>query len=187
MVSWTLRAVSGPGQQKDSPVSVWLIPPQDLPSSMPEVGDKAPDFTLYDYNKRVRQMSEFLSEGKRTIFAFFPGAFTGTCTQEMCAFRDMYGELEKLNGGVVGISVDAPFASKAFADANHLAFPLLCDFKREVVTKYGVEWKGLGGVEGYESANRAIFVVDHSGTILYKWVAPNPGTLPDFEAVKKAL
>ena len=154
---------------------------------MPEVGDKAPDFALYDYNKKVRKMSEFLSPGHRTIVAFFPGAFTGVCTQEMCAFRDMYGELEKMNGAVVGISVDAPFAQKAFAEKNSLTFPLLCDFQKETVQKYGVTWKGLGGVEGYVSANRAIFVVDHEAKILFKWVAPDPGTLPDFEAVKKAL
>jgi glutaredoxin-dependent peroxiredoxin len=154
---------------------------------MPEVGDQAPDFTLYDYDKKVRSRSEFLSPGRKTIFAFFPGAFTGTCTQEMCAFRDMYGELEKMNAGVVGISVDAPFAQKAFAEKNGLTFPLLCDFKREVVKAYGVVWNNLSGVQGYDSANRSIFVVDDSGKVVFKWVAPNPGTLPDFEAVKKAL
>ena len=154
---------------------------------MPEVGDKAPDFALYDYNRKVRQMSEFLVPGHRTILAFFPGAFTGVCTQEMCAFRDMYGELEKMNASVVGISVDAPFAQKAFSEKHELIFPLLCDFKHETIQKYGVVWNNLGGVEGYLSANRAIFVVDEVGKILFKWVAPDPGTLPDFEAVKKAL
>ncbi|HYC26958.1 MAG TPA: redoxin domain-containing protein, partial [Nitrososphaerales archaeon] len=88
---------------------------------------------------------------------------------------------------VVGISVDAPWAQKNFATTYNIGFPLLCDFKREVIGKYGVVWKNLGGVEGYECANRAIFVVDSSGKVLYKWVAPSPGTLPDFEAVKKAL
>jgi peroxiredoxin len=154
---------------------------------MPEVGDKAPEFTLYDYNKKLRQSSEFLAKGHKTIFAFFPGAFTGACTQEMCTFRDMYGELEKMNGSVVGISVDAPFAQKAFADTNGLTFPLLCDFQREVVRNYGVVWNELGGVEGYVSANRAIFVVNDQGKILFKWVAPDPGTLPDFDAVKNAI
>ena len=154
---------------------------------MPEVGDKAPDFALYDQNRKIRLMSEFVTKGHRTILAFFPGAFTGVCTQEMCAFRDMYAELERMNGGVVGISVDASFAQKAFAEKNGITFPLLCDFKREVVQSYGVVWNKLGGLEGYVSANRAIFVVDEDGKILFKWVAPEPGTLPDFEAVKKAL
>jgi len=145
-----------------------------------------PDFTLYDADKKVRNLSEFLGTGKKTILAFFPGAFTGTCTKEMCTFRDMYGELERMNGMVVGISVDAPFAQKAFAEKNNLTFPLLCDFKREVIHRYGVAWQNLGGVEGYESANRAIFVVDGSGKIVFKWVG-EPGKLPDFEAIKKAL
>lgn len=154
---------------------------------MPEVGDKAPDFTLYDQDRKPRKMSEFLAQGHRTVFAFFPGAFTGVCTKEMCTFRDMYTELEELKGSVVGISVDAPFAQKGFADKYELKFPLLCDFKREVVPNYGVVWNNLGGVQGYVCANRAIFVVDGSGTITFKWVAPEPGTLPDFDAVKKAL
>jgi glutaredoxin-dependent peroxiredoxin len=154
---------------------------------MPEVGETAPSFALYDYDRKMRQQSEFLVKGHKTILAFFPGAFTGACTQEMCTFRDMYGELEKMNGMVVGISADAPWAQKEFAEKHQLTFPLLCDFKREVIRQYGVVWKNLGGVEGYECANRAIFVVDDMGKILFKWVAPSPGTLPDFEAVKKAL
>jgi peroxiredoxin len=154
---------------------------------MPEVGDKVPDFALYDYDRKVRKLSEFLVKGKRTIIAFFPGAFTGACTQEMCTFRDMYGELAKLNGTVVGISVDAPFAQKAFAEKYNLIFPLLCDFKRDVIHRYGVVWRSLGGVEGYDTANRAIFVVDGAGKVLFKWVAENPGVLPDFEAIKIKL
>jgi peroxiredoxin len=164
-----------------------LIQMQILRPLMPEVGDRAPDFMLYDAERKVRNLSEFLVPGRRTILAFFPGAFTSTCTTEMCTFRDMYGELEKMNGMVVGISVDSPFAQKAFAEKHGLTFPLLCDFKRELIEKYEVVWKNLGGVEGYNSANRAIFVVDGSGTIVFKWIAEGPGKLPDFEAVKKAL
>jgi len=154
---------------------------------MPSIGEKAPDFVLYDSEKKQRKLSEFLTKGRKTILAFFPGAFTGVCTQEMCTFRDMHGELQKLNGVVVGVSVDAPFAQKAFAEKNSLTFPLLCDFKREVIQTYGVVWKNLGGVEGYVCANRVIFVLDDSGKVVFKWVADNPGQLPDFEAIKKAL
>ena len=154
--------------------------------NVPEVGDSAPGFSLYDYDRKVRNLTEFFVKGKKTILAFFPGAFTGVCTTEMCTFRDMYGELENLNGMVVGISVDAPFAQKGFAEKYNLKFPLLCDFKREVIAQYGVVWHNLGGVEGYDCANRAIFILDESGKIQFKWVG-EPGTLPDFEAVKKAL
>ena len=58
---------------------------------MPEVGDKVPDFKLYDYDRKMRSLSEFLSKGKKTVLAFFPGAFTGACSHELCTFRDMYG------------------------------------------------------------------------------------------------
>ena len=94
---------------------------------------------------------------------------------------------EKLKGMVVGISVDAPFAQKAFAEKYSLTFPLLCDFKREVIREYGVVWKNLGNVEGYDTANRAIFVLNDVGKIQYKWVANEPGQLPDFDAIRKAL
>lgn len=154
---------------------------------MLKVGDQAPDFQLYDAEKKVRKLSEFLVEPRRTIIAFFPGAFTGVCTQEMCAFRDMLSELKRLKGEVVGISVDAPFAQKAFVEKNGINFPLLCDFNREVVKKYGILWHNLGGVEGYDVANRAIFIVDDKGKIVWNWVAPNPGTLPNFDLVKAAL
>lgn len=154
---------------------------------MPEVGEKAPDFKLYDQDRKLRQSSEFVAKGRRVAIAFFPGAFTGVCDKEMCIIRDMYADLEKLKGSVVGISVDAPWAQKAFAEKYGLTFPLLCDFQREVAKQYGIEWNNLGGVEGYSVANRAIFVIDDQGKIVYKWVAPDPGRMPDLEAVKKAL
>jgi peroxiredoxin len=154
---------------------------------MPEVGQTAPDFVLYDAEKKETKLSDFLGKGKRTVLAFYPGAFTGTCTTELCTFRDMMGEFGKLSGQVIGVSVDSPFANKGFAEKNGLKFPLLSDFKREVIQKYDVTWKGLGGLKGYESANRAVFVLDERGKITYRWVASDPGQLPNFEEVKKAL
>ena len=154
---------------------------------MLQVGAIAEGFSLYDAYKKERNLSEFLIKGKRTILAFYPGAFTGVCDQEMCTFRDMFSDLERLNANLVAVSVDAPFAQKAFAEKYGLNFPLLCDFKREVVQKYGVLWKGLGGVNGYESSNRAIFVLDDGGKVLYSWLAPNPGVLPNYEEIKKHL
>lgn len=154
---------------------------------MPDIGTRLPSFALYDTELELRKTSEFLSKGKKTIFAFYPGAFTGVCTKEMCAFRDMHEDLQKLNATVVGISVDPPFANKAFAEKHGLKFTLLSDFKREVIRKYGVVWKNLGGMRGYDGANRAIFIADGSGKIVYKWVGENPGKFPDFEAIRKAL
>lgn len=154
---------------------------------MVKAGDSAPDFALYDADKKERKLSELLADGKKTILAFFPGAFTGVCTTEMCAFRDMFGELQKLNATVVGVSVNDPFANKAFAEKHGLQFPLLSDFNREVVQKYDILWKDLGGVKGYNAANRAVFVLDEKGKIAYAWVAPTLGTLPNFEEIKAAL
>lgn len=153
---------------------------------MTEVGEKAADFSLYDQDRKLRGLSEFLS-GHGVVIAFFPGAFTGVCTKEMCAFRDMHGDLQKLGGSVVGISVDSPFALKGFAEVNHLNFTLLSDFDRQTIQKYGVTWRGLGGVEGYVSANRAIFVTDAHGVVRYRWVADNPGVFPNMDEVKSAL
>lgn len=154
---------------------------------MLETGDKIPSFTLYDTDVKPRKTRDFLVAGQKTIFAFYPGAFTGVCTREWCAFRDMYEELQKLNASVVGISVDPPFANRAFAEKYNLAFPLLSDYERKVVKKYGVLWKSLGGMKGYDVANRAIFLVDAGGRLVYKWIAENPGKYPDFDAIKKAL
>lgn len=150
-------------------------------------GSRVEEFTLYDADKKERKLSEFLGKGKRTILAFYPGAFTGVCIKELCTFRDMFTELEGMNANLIGISVDAPFAQKAFAEKYSLNFPLLCDFNREVVKKYGLLWNSLGGVNGYDTANRAVLILDGDGRVVYSWVAENPGVLPDFGEIKKNL
>lgn len=152
-----------------------------------ETGEKAAEFTLYDFDKNERRLADFLGKGKKTILAFYPGAFTGVCTKELCTFRDSLAELQKLNAQIVGISVDSPFANKAFAEKNGINFPLLSDFKRDVIQKYGVVWNSLGGFNGYNTANRAIFILDDNGTIVYKWVAENPGVEPNYNEIKAQL
>jgi len=154
---------------------------------MLQPGSIAPDFALYDADKKERKLSEFLVKGKKTIVAFFPGAFTSVCTQELCTFRDMFNELEKMDARLVAISVDAPFAQKAFAEKYGFKFPLLCDFKREVTHKYGVVWDNLSGVNGYQVSNRAIFILDSDGKVLYSWLAPHTGVNVDFDAIRSNL
>ena len=100
-------------------------------SSKIKVGDKAPDFTLPDTDKKQRSLKEFL--GKKVVLAFFVGAFTSTCTKEMCEFRDSMARLTDLKAQVIGISVNDPFSNKAFAEKNRLPFPVLSDYKREVI------------------------------------------------------
>ena len=149
------------------------------------LGAKAPDFTLFDTDKKQRSLSEFL--GKKTVLAFYPGAFTGVCDKEMCAFRDSMAELNSLNAQVVGISVDSPWANKSFGVQNRLGFPLLSDFTREVSKKYAGVYEDFGGLKGYSAAKRAVYVLDAKGTVKYVWVTDSPGVEPDYAQVKKAL
>jgi peroxiredoxin len=148
------------------------------------VGEMAPAFTLYDTERKPRSLSEFL--GKKTILAFYPGAFTGVCTKEMCTFRDSIPAFDHLGAHVVGISVDAPAANKAFAEQNRLTFPILNDFAREVIGMYGVVQQDFG-VPGLTTAKRSVFILDGSGIIKYVWVAPNPGVEPNYDDITHAL
>ena len=150
-----------------------------------EVGQAAPEFTLYDADRKQHSLSGF--RGKNVVLAFYPGAFTGVCTTEMCALRDRVDQFNSLNAQVLGISVDSPFSQKAWADANNLNFPVLCDFTRQVVNHYDVALQNLAGLEGYVAANRAVFVVDKEGVVRYKWVAPAPVDEPDYDEIRGAL
>jgi len=148
-------------------------------------GDKAPAFTLVDTDRKERSLSEFL--GKKTVIAFYPGAFTGVCTKEMCALRDSIAELGKLNAQVVGISVDSPFANKAFKDANRIDFPLLSDLGKKTSLEYVGLYENFAGVSGYVASRRAVVILDAKGMVTYLWVTENPGIEPDYAEVKKAL
>jgi peroxiredoxin len=150
-----------------------------------DVGQSAPDFTLYDTDRKQRSLSEF--KGKNVVLAFFPGAFTGVCTTEMCALRDNIDQFNSMNAQVIGITVDPPFAQKAWTDQNKVNYPFLSDFSREVVNQYGLTFANLAGLEGYVAANRAVLVLDKTGVVRYKWVAPNPGTEPNYDEVKQAV
>ena len=123
-----------------------------------KVGDKAPDFTLPDTDKKQRSLKEFL--GQKIVLAFFVGAFTATCTKEMCEFRDSMARLTDLKAQVVGISINDPFSNKAFAEKNRLPFPVLSDYNREVVKRYGLELTDFAGLKGYTVAKRSIFILD---------------------------
>ena len=149
------------------------------------VGDKAPDFTLYDTEKKERTLKEFL--GKKAVFAFYPGAFTGVCDKELCTFRDSLSTLGSLNAQVVGVSIDSPYANRAFAEKNRLGFPLLSDFTREVSKKYAGLYEDFGHLKGYTAAKRAVFALDTQGTVKYAWISDDPGKEPPYDEVKAAL
>ncbi|MBI3997845.1 MAG: peroxiredoxin [Armatimonadetes bacterium] len=150
-----------------------------------EVGQQAPDVTLVSHERKAVKLSEL--RGRPTVVLFFPGTFTATCTKEMCAFRDGLEKFNTLNAQVVGISVDAPFVQKVFADQHSLNFLLLSDYNREAVRAFDVQdpnfWGGLlPGV-----AMRSVFVLDRQGVVRWKWVAPTQGTEPDYAAVEAAV
>ena len=150
-----------------------------------QVGNKAPEFALFDTDLKERSLREFL--GKKLVLAFFPGAFTGVCTKEMCAFRDTLASLESLGSHVVAISIDSPFANKAFKDVNNLKFPILCDVTRQVSVSYCGLYESFARIPGYKAAKRSVFVLDAGGTIRYVWITENPGVEPNYDEVRKAI
>jgi peroxiredoxin len=154
-------------------------------SSEIKVEDKAPDFALPDTEMKPRSLKEFI--GKKIVLAFFVGAFTSTCTKEMCEFRDSMARLTDLKAQVIGISVNDPFSNKAFAEKNFLPFPILSDYKREVIKAYGLEFPNFAGLNGYTVAKRSIFILDSKGFVKYVWVSDNPAIEPNYQEIQKAL
>jgi len=150
-----------------------------------ELGQKSLDFQLPDQDRKQRALTDLL--GKKTVLAFFPGAFTSVCTKEMCTLRDSVTVLNGLNTQVVGISVNDPFTNKAFAEANKLQFPILSDYTRETVKRFNVFHYDFAGLKGYIAAKRSIFVLDEKGVVRYKWVSEDPGREPKYEEIREAL
>lgn len=151
------------------------------------VGSKAPDFTLKtktaDGLKDVKLSDHF---GKQpVVLLFFPLAYTGVCTQEMCDVSGGLGGYEKLGAAVYGISVDSPFTHEAWAKANGIKVTLLSDLNKAVTKAYDVVFPNLAGVG--DTSARAAFVVGKDGVIKYAEQTPTPKDLPSFEKVKAAL
>jgi glutaredoxin-dependent peroxiredoxin len=148
-----------------------------------DVGTKAPDFTLMNQDREPVTLSSHL--GRPVVLAFFPAAFSGTCTKELCTFRDQMSSLSSLSGHVLGISVDTFFALKAFQDHHRLNFPLLSDFNKEVIRDYGVFNEDMIGLKGI--AKRAVFVVDGSGIVRHREVLDDARLEPDYDKVFEAF
>jgi peroxiredoxin len=157
-----------------------------------KVGDKAPDFELTtkaaDGPKKVRLSNNFGK--KNTVLLFFPMAFTGVCTKEMCEVSAGLNQYSSLNADVLGISGDNPFAQAAWAEKEKITVPLLADYEHKVAQAYGVAYDsflpqknlGMAGV-----AKRSAFVVDKQGVIRYAESHDDPAQLPNFDAIKKTL
>ena len=145
------------------------------------IGNTAPSFTLKNTSRENISLADYA--GKSVILAFYPGAFTGVCDTEMCSLQDNLSKLNDSNTSVIGISVDSPWSNAEFAKKYNLKFELLSDLDREVVEAYDAKFTGLGGIEGYESANRVVIIIDKEGIIRHRWVAENPGVEPDYDDI----
>jgi glutaredoxin-dependent peroxiredoxin len=149
-----------------------------------KVGETAPSFKLYSSDKQEVTLENY--RGQNVVLLFFPMAFTGVCTEELCSMRDNIADYEDLNAQVLAISVDSPFTLDKFKSDQKLNFPLLSDFNKEAAAAYGALYSefvlGLKGV-----AKRSAFVIDKEGVLQYAEVLESAGSLPNFEAVKATL
>ena len=145
-----------------------------------QIGEQAPDFTLFSSDLKQVSLADFT--GKKVIIHFFPMAFTGTCTTQLCTTRDNFGFYEQLGAQVLAISVDSPFTLAKFKEENHYQFPLLSDFNKEVSQAYGAFYDefvfNLKGV-----SKRAAFVLDENHQVIYAEVLESAGDLPNFKAI----
>ncbi|WP_158057341.1 redoxin domain-containing protein [Halorussus halophilus] len=153
---------------------------------MIDVGDDAPDFTapLADGEIAPFTLSENLDDAP-LVLAFFPGAFTSVCTEELCTFESEMAAFEDVGATIYGVSVDTPFALDEFRDQNDLSFGLVSDTNKELVEAYDVEMD-FADMGYYGVAKRAVFVVDSDGEVTYSWVSDDPGVEPDYQEVEGA-
>jgi glutaredoxin-dependent peroxiredoxin len=148
------------------------------------IGDKAPAFTLKDSERNDVSLADYA--GRNVLILFFPMAFTGVCTKELCSVRDNMSAYNSTNAAVLGISVDSPFTLGRFKEEQAFNFPLLSDFNKEVSTAYGAIYdEFIGWMKGV--SKRAAFVIDKDGIIQYAEVLENAGEVPDFAKIQETL
>jgi peroxiredoxin len=149
------------------------------------VGEPAPDFALRGTQSDEAVRLSSYQGRQNVVLLFFPLAWTSVCTKEMCTVRDSYAEYGKLGAQVLGISVDSPFALKAWSKEEGFPFPLLSDFNREASASYGALYDNLMGLKGV--SKRAAFVIDRAGVVRHAQVLEKASDLPDFAAIQRVL
>jgi len=148
------------------------------------IGTKAPFFSLYNTDRKEISLRDF--EGKSLVINFFPAAFTGVCTAQMCSNRDDMSFYQELGVRVIGISVDMPFSLKAFREQNKIGFDLLSDFNKQTIHEYEMYHCNFTcGIRGV--AKRGVAVIDKEGKIYYTEETENPGTQVNFAALHEVL
>lgn len=149
-----------------------------------EIGAVAPKLALVSDSREVVNLPV---DGEVAVLAFFPAAFAGVCTTEMCSFRDAMAQFNSLGAKVFGVSVDSPFSLAEFKKKNGLNFPLLADFTHAAIKAFGLEFPDLAGIPGYTVARRSVFVIGKNGRIAWSWLSDAPANEPDYDAVKQAV
>jgi peroxiredoxin len=155
--------------------------------AMPQTGDTAPTFsaTRGTSDHESFDLEDAIGDGP-VVLAFFPGAFTPPCTNEMITFQDRLDQFEEAGATVYGVSADSPFSQGSFRDEHGIEFDLVSDMGGEAIDAYDLEMDiaelGLHGI-----ANRAVFVIDEEGTITYSWAADDPTNEPDYDEVLDAV
>lgn len=148
------------------------------------IGEKAPDFTLYANDKLEVSLYQF--QGKKVVLFFFPLAFSGACTKEVCTIRDNLSAFNDLDAQVLAISVDSLFVLERFREVNNCNFPMLSDFNKSTIRSYGALHEAFDfNIQGV--AKRSVFVIDGVGILRYKEILDDPSNFPDFEKVKEVL
>ena len=148
------------------------------------VGQQAPAFSLYDSEKKKINLDDF--KGKNVLLLFFPQAFTGTCTKELCSTRDNIALYEQVNAQVLAISVDSLFTLARYKDDQQLNFPLLSDFNKETSKAYDCLYENfVFDMKGV--SKRSAFVLDKQGIVRYAEVLETASDLPDFSSIQKTL
>ena len=149
-----------------------------------QIGQAAPDFTLFDSDKNPVKLSE--QKGNNVLLLFFPQAFTSVCTKELCAVRDNIALYNNANAKVFGISVDSVFTLAKFKEEQQFNFPLLSDFNKEVSESFDSIYKDwILNMKGV--SKRSAFIIDKEGKIQYAEVLESAGDVPDFEKINAVL
>lgn len=144
----------------------------------------APDFTLKNTSNEDVSLSDFKGE-KNVVLLFFPLAFSGVCTKELCSTRDNLKIYNSLDAEVLAISIDSFFTLKAFKEANNLNFSLLSDFNKEVSAKYDSLYDDYFGMKGV--SKRSVFVIDKEGRVVYQEILEDSGKIPNLSKVQEVL
>ena len=149
-----------------------------------QVGQQAPEISLYNTDKKKITLSEL--KGKKVVVLFFPQAFTGVCTTELCSVRDDIAKYNNTDAVVLGISVDSVHSLIRFKQEQSFNFDLLSDFNKETARAYDAIYENwILDMKGV--AKRSAFVIDREGIIRYAEVLESPGDLPNFTAIQQAL